>query len=114
MDPQAINDLFTPESLLSLQGSAIAALFSANVFGYLIANLSDAGKKWIAFIVSLVLSYLVAYLATDQNIVKWILAFFNGLVVFAAAMGGNQWLNAISGPGPAAGPGQKRFFDSWL
>ena len=114
MDPQILEKFFTLESLLTLQGSSVAALFVANVFGFLIGTISTSGKKWIAFIVSLLLSYLAAYLATDADFVKWILAFFNGLVIFAAAMGGNQWLNAATGPGPAAGPGTKRFFNSWL
>jgi hypothetical protein len=107
MDPQDANALFTSTSLLSLQGAAAAALLVPNGLRFLISSIPRWVTKWIAFIISLGLSFLVAYVATDPGFMKWIVGFFNGFLVFASAMGINQ---------AAAGDDLQRggFFSSWI
>lgn len=85
-----LDSLFTIQSLVSLQGAAAAALMVPNVLGILLGDKFDPFKKWIAFFVAMSLSYVVAYLAPSIDFMKWILAFFNGFLVFASAVGINQ------------------------
>jgi len=92
MNPESLKDLFTVESLLSLQGAVAAALLIPCVLGSLIDNdkYTERWRKWTSFVIAILLAYLVALLAPEQNFVKWIIAFFNGFLVFASAMGINQ------------------------
>ena len=86
-----LDALFTLESLLSLQGSAAAALLVPNVLGFLIGGAKfNNCRKWISFFIAMGLSYLAAALAPSPNWVKWVLASFNGFLVFASAVGINQ------------------------
>jgi hypothetical protein len=107
MNPRDANSLFTATSLLSLQGSAAAALLVPNGLRFLITSIPRWLTKWIAFIIALGLSFMVAYIATDPGFMKWVVAFFNGFLVFASAMGINQ---AASGDNLA----QEGFFASWF
>lgn len=90
MNAQNLDALFTTESLLSLQGAAAAALLVPAVLLYLIGDAFKPYAKWVSFAIAMILSYLVAILAADTGFVKWILAFFNGFLVFASAVGINQ------------------------
>jgi hypothetical protein len=103
-----LDSLFTVQSLLSLQGSAAAALLVPNVLAYLIGDKFNPYKKWVSFVVAMALSYLVAILAPDVDWAKWVLAFFNGCLVFASAVGINQ----AAGSGTTLG--DRRFFGSWF
>lgn len=107
MNPNDANSLFTVTSLLSLQGSATAALLVPNALKLLISNIPASVTKWIAFVISLGLSLLVAAVASDTSFVKWVVAFFNGFLVFASAMGINQAAARTT-------LDRKRFFSSWL
>ena len=81
MESQVLDNFFTTESLLSLQGAAAAALLIPNVLVYLIPSLGNQVRKWISFTISMLLAYLVAILAPDPGFVKWVLAFFNGFLM---------------------------------
>ncbi|MEE3921626.1 hypothetical protein V2I01_35235 [Micromonospora sp. BRA006-A] len=85
-----MNDLFTWAALGSLTGASAATLLATNVIGGLIGPSGDKARKWIALGVALLLSYLTAAFADDAGPEKWIIAFFNGLVIFSAALGVNQ------------------------
>jgi hypothetical protein len=126
METTSLNSLFTSQSLLSLQGASAATLLVTNVAGYLIGPVFDVFKKWTSVVVALGLAYLVAHLAETQLWYKWIVAFFNGLLIFSSAAGINQMSSRPPtvelDPGAAAGasvgiPGivvRKRFFTSWF
>ena len=105
-----LNDLFTLESLFSLQGSAAAAILVPNVLSSLIGEKFRPYKKTLAFTLAMLLAYLVAALAVDTAWLKWILAFFNGCLVYASAVGINESLNAAT---PTI-RGTRKFFESWL
>ncbi|MFF5174629.1 hypothetical protein ACFY3U_18605 [Micromonospora sp. NPDC000089] len=85
-----MNDLFTWAALGSLTGASAATLLTANVVGGLIGPGGDKARKWIALAVALLLSYGTAAFASDAGAQKWVIAFFNGLVIFSAALGANQ------------------------
>ncbi|MFG3684632.1 hypothetical protein [Micromonospora sp. NPDC047740] len=84
-----MNDLFTFAALGTLTGASAATLLAANVIGGLIGPNGDKARKWIALGIALALSYVAAAFA-DAGPEKWIVAFFNGLVIFSAALGVNQ------------------------
>lgn len=125
-----LSALFTMDSLLSLQGSAAAALLVPAVLLYLIGDGFRPFAKWVSFVIALGLSYLVAALAQDQSVFKWILAFFNGFLVFASAVGINQAAaqQGSLGATPVTPPGgprsarsarpldpkTKRLFENWF
>ncbi|GAB3842946.1 hypothetical protein GCM10029963_16820 [Micromonospora andamanensis] len=115
-----MNDLFTWAALGSLTGASAATLLATNVIGGLIGPSADKARKWIALGIALALSYLTAAFATEAGAEKWIIAFFNGLVIFSAALGVNQlppatgrrrrsnWHRATSPASSAPGPERSR------
>lgn len=102
------NSLFTLTSLLSLQGSAAAALLVPSVLVNLIGDKFVPYAKWVSFAISIMLSFLVAILATSTEWTKWLLAFLNGFLVYASAVGINQ--SASGGTRLTEGG----FFKSWF
>ncbi|MEH0819795.1 MULTISPECIES: hypothetical protein [unclassified Micromonospora] len=112
-----MNDLFTWAALGSLTGASAATLLTANVVGGLLGPAGDKARKWIALGVALALSYLTAAFAADAGAEKWIIAFFNGLIIFSAALGINQLPpgNRQATPGRIAqGGGEPRYIRSWV
>ena len=126
-----LNDLFTWGSLVSLQGSSAAALLLPNVLSSVFGAGIDKYKRYIAFAISMILPYIVAAMATDTGWVKWVVALFNGCLVYASAVGINQSLSGSSGAtrgttavpaapsrttrGMTAAPtAPRKFFSSWL
>lgn len=112
-----MNDLFTWAGLGTVAGASAATLLTANVVGGLIGPSGDKARKWIALGVALLLSYLTAAFA-DAGAEKWIIAFFNGLVIFSAALGVNQLPpgnRPATKPTPAqvASNTESRFIRSW-
>lgn len=107
---KSLNALFTLQSLLSLQGAAVAALVVPNALTYLIGPAFQPYQKWVAFIVSLGLAFLTAALAEEKSWTKWVLALFNGFLIFASAVGINQTASAgVVTPGTSP-----QFFQNWL
>ena len=125
--------LFTVQSLLSLQGSAAAALLVPNVLAYLIGEPFKAEyKKWVSFFLAIALAYLVAILAPNPegDWTRYILAFFNGFLIFASSVGINQAAAASNQDDPSSAgagafasspsqsspsqPSSRKFFSSWF
>lgn len=109
MDYTNLNELFTIQSLLSMQGAAAASLIVPNVLIYLLGDSFKPYKKWVAFLIAMALSYVVAILAPTQDWTKWLIAFFNGFLVFASAVGINQ----AAGSHGAMVLAKRSFFESW-
>lgn len=98
-----VDALFTTDSLLSLQGATLAAWLAPTVLGHLFGGrFGKSAHKWTAFAVSMGLAFMVAYTATDAGSTKWIVALFNGLLIFASATGINQFA-ASTQANPAVG-----------
>ncbi|MEO8391506.1 MAG: hypothetical protein ABI700_00800 [Chloroflexota bacterium] len=91
-----LNALFTLESLLSLQGAAAASWLVPNVLGTLIGPRFDRFRLWAAFLIGMGLALLTAAIAKDTSGVKWILALFNGFLIFSSAVGINQGAGAAT------------------
>ncbi|MFJ6194623.1 hypothetical protein [Micromonospora sp. NPDC092111] len=114
-----MNDLFTWAALGSVAGASAATLLTANVIGGLLGPDSDKARKWIALGVALALSYATAAFATEAGAQKWIIAFFNGLVIFSAALGINQLppgnrQPTQASPSRLAQGREPRFVRSWV
>jgi len=126
MNPQTLNALFTTDSLLSLQGAAAAALLVPNVIGYLVGEKFQPYRKWLSFGISMFLAYLVALLAPETHWMKWVVASFNGFLIFASALGTNEMASAVGSSvrvggetaeaAVRAGAAQphRAFFERWL
>lgn len=98
MDHNAINSFFTMESLMTLQGATAACLLVPNVAAYLIGPEFDKYRKWVSLVIAFGIAFMTAYLAETPLWSKWVLAFFNGLLIFSSAVGINQmaWRIRIS------------------
>jgi ABC-type multidrug transport system permease subunit len=105
-----LDGLFTFESLLSLQGAAAATLLIPNVLRYLFGVGFQPYEKWVAFVIAMGLSLLVAGLAKETTWTKWFVACFNGFLVFASAVGINQVAVAAAPATETA----NQFFRTWL
>lgn len=84
-----MEELFTVQSLLSLQGATAAALLVPNVLGFLVGKKFDNFRKYFSFVISFGLAFMVAVIAK----VDWsgyVVAFFNGFLIFASAVGINK------------------------
>ena len=108
-----LDDFFTWESLGTFQGATAAILLVVNVFGYLIGPRFDKWRKWLAIVLALGIEAVLSYTAAGSGFEKWVVAFLNALLLFAAAMGINE--------GAGRGFGlerdditQRSFFRSWL
>ena len=109
-----MNDLFTWAGLGTIAGASAATLLTANVAGLLIGPKADKARKWIALGTALLLSYVTAAFA-DAGPEKWIIAFFNALIIFSAALGVNQLPPGNRAPSATqvADNGPARFAQSW-
>jgi membrane protein YdbS with pleckstrin-like domain len=123
MDGNALNSFFTMESLMTLQGATAACLLVPNVVAYLIGPECDKYRKWISLLVAFGIAFMTAFFAETPIWSKWVLAFLNGLLIFASAVGINQmaWRVRISRETRhgsdylLAGSAQKTaFFGSWF
>jgi hypothetical protein len=115
MSKNALNSLFTKESLFSLQGAAAATLIIPNVLGYLIGPAFTPYQKWTAFGIALALAFYTAAQAPSKEAGKWFMAIFNGFLIFASAAGLTDALGAGQNSGiTASGVPQATFFHSWF
>ncbi|WP_410817696.1 hypothetical protein [Micromonospora sp. 050-3] len=111
-----MNDLFTWAALGSIAGASAATLLATNVIGGLIGPSGDKLRKWIAIAIALLLSYVTAAFADEAGGEKWVIAFFNALVIFSAALGVNQFPpgNRQATPTQVASGREPRVFRSWV
>ena len=115
-----LDALFTVTSLVSLQGSSAASVLVPNVIGYLVGPSFDSPKKWVAFGIAMALALLVAILAIETSPIKWVVATFNGFLVFASAVGINEGFSAngrrapTGSPAPPSAPRKPALFRSWF
>lgn len=84
-----VDTLFTIESLLSLQGGALASLLVPNVLGYVIGKKFNKYRKYISLLIAFSIAFFVAFLSKISWI-GWVVAIFNGFLIFASAVGINQ------------------------
>jgi hypothetical protein len=114
MAKTALNSLFTKESLFSLQGAAAATLIIPNVLGYLIGPDFYPYQKWTGFGVAMLLALFTAAQAPSKDSSKWLMAVFNGFLIFASAAGLTDALGGSRPPSTADVPSTvNSFFHSW-
>jgi hypothetical protein len=114
MNTDKINALFTRESLLSLQGAALASLVIPNVLTYMIGPAFMPLEKWVGFTIAMLLAIYIAAQSSERGPQKWLIGVLNGFLIFAAAAGLTEVFSAV-GPSTAApqSPGGTPFFHSW-
>jgi hypothetical protein len=111
-----VSDFFTIESLLTFQGSTLAVLLTTNGIGAIIGDRFHYLRKWVAFGAALCLQGLLVE-TVEPGRVEWVVAAFNAVLVFAAALGLNEATYSFVSrfPGnPRFERSDKRVFASWL
>ena len=102
-----IDQLFTSDSLLTLQGGAAAAYIVPTVL-----NQFWALPRWLSQVLSaliaLGLSAYAASISADPTVWTWVVAVFNAFLITFTALGLNQYLGKLFGkkqtPAPAPQP----------
>jgi hypothetical protein len=85
---QQINDFYTIGALASLTGASSATLLVGNVAGYLLGNVA---RKWVALLAALAISFTLLSVGTPSpGFQDWLLAFLNGMLIYATAFGLNE------------------------
>jgi len=115
MNTDKINALFTRESLLTLQGAALAAMIIPNVLTYLIGATFLPYEKWLGFGIAMAFAIYIATRSKEKGILKWVIAVLNGFLIFSASAGLTDMLGGVrtadvSPISPAGIP----FFHSWF
>jgi hypothetical protein len=95
-----IDQLFTADSLLTLQGAAAVTYLVPNVLGAIV-SIPDRIRALIALVIALGLSFVAATLGEQQGAVTWVVALFNGFLIAGSALGFNQ---VTRGREPAVAP----------
>jgi uncharacterized membrane protein YgcG len=108
----SVDQLFTSQSLFTLQGSALAAFLVPNVLGKVL-KLAGRLRAGISLAISLVLQIVVASSTDGKNGTTWIVAVLNGFLVAASALGVNQAAKGGDDVG-GGGDGSQGFRTSWL
>jgi len=97
------NVLFTTQTLFSFAGLVIATAVVPNVIAS-VTTLPNRTLRLIALVIALALALLMAYMTAGGDWVKWIVALFNGLLIYLSALGANETLSKGMGKQPAAPP----------
>ena len=111
MKPEDMQALFTLSSLISMQGATLGVTVITNGLRALIGKkFSKVAIRWTAFIVSLILAFVIGWFATGDGFFKWVVAVFNAFLIFSSALGITQGLSSAG----VLGDGDTKFFKSWL
>jgi len=88
-------DFFTAASLGTLAGATGAVYIICGT----IQKVFNFNPKWLALLVSVLISYLGAYLTASVNdqVTKYIIALLNGFLIYASATGTNQVIGTQTG-----------------
>jgi Ca2+/Na+ antiporter len=83
-------DFFTIGSFATLAGCTAIVYIVTGVIGYLMNfKTSQTVKKWLSIGLSMAVAFVAASLSEDKTAYTWILAVFNGFLIFVAATGTN-------------------------
>jgi hypothetical protein len=84
------SELFTISSFATLAGCTAIVYIVTGVIGYLMNfKTSQTIKKWVSIGLSMIVAFVAASLTEDKTAYTWILAVFNGFLIFVAATGTN-------------------------
>jgi hypothetical protein len=86
------NELINAKTLLTLGGSALGVTLFSNVLQYVFGW----SPRWLALLVALGLAGAGAVLAHAAQWLDWVVALFQGLQIYATAVG----ISAATGTGP--------------
>ncbi|MBX6751898.1 MAG: hypothetical protein IRY85_19935, partial [Micromonosporaceae bacterium] len=84
-----VDQLFTADSLLTLQGAAAVTYLVPNVLGAIIP-MPDRVRALIALLIALGLSFYAASLGQSEGVITWVVALLNGFLIAGSALGFNQ------------------------
>jgi len=90
-------DFFTPTSLATLAGATGAVYVVCGT----IQRVFNYNPKWLALLVSILVSYIAAFITVSDgnDAIKYIIAFFNGCLIYITATGSNTMFGSAPGGG---------------
>ena len=120
--------LFNATSLFTFAGAVAATTLVPNVLATMV-ELPARTLRFIAFGVAMGLALVMAITTESGDWIKWLVAFFNGLLIYLSALGANETLSrglgkgqgeadqpvyASAVPQEAAASDKRRFFSTWF
>ncbi len=88
---QISNDFFTATSIVTFAGATLFIWVITSALGLLISDkIYQNNKKWVAFGLAFILSFVAASVTTEKTTWTWIIAIGNGFLLFLTAMGANK------------------------
>ena len=85
-----VNDFFTLQSLQTFGGATLATTILANTF----RSLTNKNPKIFAFVASILLCIIIAFLQKEQ-LERYFIVFINGCLVYCTATGLNNQVSSI-------------------
>ncbi len=109
-----MDDFFTITSLVTLSGCVTIVIVIVNGMRHAL----NWGPRWFGLFVSIVISFIALYITNniedgvhkDLEMINYLIAFFNGFLIYASAFGVQTGL--ISAP-PAGSGGTLTFRSAW-
>lgn len=103
---------FTLESLATLAGATVATVLITNV----LQSITKLNPKWIGFITAMVISFIGVIFSESPEPVNYVMAFFNGFLIYASSVGGMQIIGTpVEQPDPTihVEKPRRRFLNKW-
>ena len=101
--------LFTPESFGTLAGATAATIVITNT----VQSLTHLNPKLTGFIVAMIVSFTGVILTSGAEVIHYVMAFFNGFLIYATATGTMQIIGKQTDTGKSATHNARRFMTKW-
>jgi hypothetical protein len=83
-------DIFTPETFFTLGGSALAIWLVTTVIASVAGSTSQPYLRWISLVLAEALALLAVWRTGNPDVIAWVVAVFNGLIIYLTAVGVNN------------------------
>ena len=97
-----MSEYYDLATLLAYPGAVVAITLLCGAVSYLGGSPVQPFLKWVALVGALLLAAVGALAADPVGWLPWVVAFFNAIVLFLAAVGGNAVLASTAAPARGA------------
>lgn len=112
LDANLPGEFFTVESMATLTGAILVTGVITNV----LQKLTKWDPKWIGFVTAMIISIAYVFFSENAEAVNYFMAFINGFLIYASAVGGMQILGtSIEQLDPTihSRKHSRKFFNKW-
>ena len=88
------DDFFTLTTFSTLAGCSLVVYVVTGVVAYMLNSNNLELKKWLSFVLSFVVAFIGVLFIEHPIWSSWVMAFFNGFLIFATTIGGNTILSS--------------------